>query len=210
MKKFFLSLIYIVSLPAFLNDSNAAENFFEPNYSQANYSQVKLKSSKNPFLNFSKKLTSETFNRIASLNNEYRKQENNIQEAINKCRLLKNEISYVDQWYPGPHITGLTVRTNNFSVYKFTSFKDEYSLPIGQSCREVGRYEFNKVYSYRERQIEFFKSQGKCVDSKGCISIFAYTKEYQNQKVKKNEVFYVNSKGRLVIDKFSAFSHFIP
>ena len=204
MKKFFLSLIYIVSLPAFLNDSNAAENFFEPNYSQANYSQVKLKSSKNPFLNFSKKLTSETFNKIASLKNDYRKQENNKQDAINKCRRLK--ISYVD--WPFPHYSGLTVRTNNFSVYEFTTFRDALFLPIGQSCREVGRYEFNKVYSLGEMQIEFSKSQGQCV--KGCISIFAYTKDYQNQKVKKNEVFYVDSLGELT-DRFSKINwpHFI-
>lgn len=154
---------------------------------------------KNNYSKNAKKQTSEPLNKIASLKNKYQKQENTMQKAINDCYWLKqNEISYVDKWYPGPHIRGLTVRNNNFSVYRFNSFNDERNLPIGQSCYEVGKYEFGKVYKQGSRQIEFFKLFDQCDSYGRCnpIEIHAYTKE-ENSSVDKTWVFKVEPDGRL-------------
>ena len=155
----------------------------------------------NNYSKYAKKQTLELFNKIASLKNKYQEQENTMQKAINDCYWLKqNEISYVDRWFPGPqHSYGLTVRTNNFSVYRFNTFNDELSLPIGQSCYEAGKYEFNKVYKIGSRQIEFFKLFDQCDSYGRCnpVEIHAYTKE-ENSPVDKIWLFYVGPDGRLI------------
>ena len=142
------------------------------------------------------KQSSEPLNKFVSLKNEYQEQENKTQAAINKCRLLRqNEISYIRYGHEGPWV-GLTVRTNNFSVYEFQQSK-KYSIK-GSRCWEQGRYQFNKVYKIGGRQIEFFKLFDQCDNYDRCnpIEIHAYTKE-ENSLVEKSLVFEVKSNGIL-------------
>ena len=143
------------------------------------------------------KQTSEPLNKFASLKNEYQEKENKRLADINKCLLLQNEISYIRYWHEGP-LVGLTVRTNNFSVYEFQQYKDENYSIIGSRCWEQGRYQFNKVYKIGGRQIEFFKLFDQCDNYDRCnpIEIHAYTKE-ENSLVEKSLVFAVESNGRL-------------
>ena len=150
------------------------------------------------------KQSSEPLNKFASLKNEYQTKENKMWAAINKCSILRqNEISYEDTWTQGPSF-GLTVRSNNFSVYDFYQYKDERNLTIGSSCREKGKFEFNKVYLKGSRQIEFFKLFDQCDKYGRCnpIEIHAYTKE-ENSSVERTWVFKVSSDGKLRYRSYS-------
>ena len=164
--KVFVSLISLFSLPVFFNEINAAENYFESNYSQSKVFKVKSKFPKYFFLNNSNKETKKISKSIASLRHEYQSQVDKNQADINNCSYLKKyEISFVNEGKYWPHnkyeyIAGLTVRTGNFSLYRFKSLYEQGKF-MGQSCREVGKFEFNKIYRIGKKQVEFFKQYDK-------------------------------------------------
>ena len=137
----------------------------------------------------------EPINKIPSLKNEFEAKENKVWTAIKKCTILRqNEISYVDSLRK-PY-SGLTVRSNNFSIYKFKYYADGNNFTIGSSCWEKRKYEFNKVYTYGNygsRQIEFFKALSGS-------EIHAYKKE--NSSVEKIWVFKVYPEGRFISNSF--------
>ena len=201
--KVFVSFISLFSLPVFFNEINAAENYFESNYSQSKVFKVKSKFPKYFFLNNSKKETKKISKSIASLRYEYQRQADKIQSDINNCSYLKKyEISFADEgkyWELNKieYNTGLTVRTNNFSFYTFKSLRDEQGRFMGQSCRQVGKFEFNKIYKIGRVQYEIFKQSGKC-NKYYCneIEIKAYRKR-NNGPVEIINVFDVRSDGIL-------------
>ena len=203
--KVFVSLISLFSLPVFFNEINAAENYFESNYSQSKVFKVKSKFPKYFFLNNSNKETKKISKSIASLRHEYQRQVDKNQADINNCSYLKKyEISFVNEGKYWPHnkyeyIAGLTVRTGNFSLYRFKSLYEQGKF-MGQSCREVGKFEFNKIYKIGGKQVEFFKQSHKSYPVKVKIYRPGESKWHPFKHPDKFDTEYINEE--LVTDKF--------
>ena len=109
------TLILICSLSGFLFsffifNSNTVLRLID-----GSYSQLKLKFSKSNSPTQEEKKSSELFKKNTSLKKEYQNQKNIEQTIDNECRLMiRDEIRYTD--YSQSY--GLSVRKNNFSVYK--------------------------------------------------------------------------------------------
>ena len=181
------TLILICSLSGFLFsffifNSNTVLRLID-----GSYSQLKLKFSKSNSPTQEEKKSSELFKKI-SLKKEYQNQKNIEQTIDNECRLMiRDEIRYTD--HSLSH--GLSVRKNNFSVYKLAY---DYENQKFLFCKNIGTFEFNKIYTKDKWQFEFNKLLKQCdiyTNGNGCIpiEIFAYAKNNKNSNIKKISVF---------------------
>tara|TARA_B100000287_G_C20415846_1_gene695498 strand:- start:110 stop:670 length:561 start_codon:yes stop_codon:yes gene_type:complete len=156
-----------------------------------------------PYLNYEKS----TFKRsyiFASLSNEYKTQENETRRILSSCRILRGEMDFADVWTYGSG-WGISVRDNDFSVYRFWGEFDDENQFIGSGCRKVGDYNYGSIYSSGSKKVEFSlkllneKERNQCYEyGKKCypIEIFAFIKK-DNSEVKKSWVFRVSERGEL-------------
>ena len=179
------TLILICSLSGFLFsffifNSNTVLRLID-----GSYSQLKLKFSKSNSPAQEKKNPSELFKKNSSLKKEYQNQKNIEQTIDYECRsMIRKEITYIDNFQS----EGLSVRKNNFTVYKLAF---DYENQKFLFCKNVGTFEFNKVYTKGEWQFEFDKLLKQCDTYSYCnpIKIFAYAKNNKYSNVKKISVF---------------------
>ena len=194
----FLFFILISTLIGFFSGSLIINPNSAMRLINESYSQLKSKFSKSNPPAHEKKQSSERFKKNLSLKKEYQNQKNIEQAIDNECRsMIENEITYTDSFYS----TGLTIRENDFTVYRL---KKDSSTGKFRSCKNIGTFEFNKVYRKDDWLIEFSKFLVQCDDAPyHCdpIGINAYGKNLKvypshvENKLKKDWVFRAGARG---------------
>jgi len=91
----------------------------------------------------SEKSTLKKSYRFASLSNEYQNQDNLKRRRVFGCESLREKIDLVGKY--GRY--GLSVRYDDFSVYKFKKEYNNNREFIGSSCKRVGKRNFGSKYA---------------------------------------------------------------